>query len=251
MQAVILCGGKGMRMRDAADLTPKPLVEVGDMPVVWQIMKIFQAFGINDFILCLGYKGEAIKEFFINLDWKKHDFQLTAQGIRCFHQPEAWNITFADTGLGTQTGGRIKRIEKYIDEDIFMLTYCDGLSDIPLDKLLEAHEKMGKIATVTGIKRPSGYGIMEEEKGVVTSFREKPLLEGWVNGGFFVLNKKVFDYIHGDQCIWEEQPLKQLAAERQLAIYRHQGFWQSLDTPKDVELVNELWAGNIRPWVRW
>lgn len=251
MQAVILCGGKGMRMRDTADLTPKPLVEVGGMPLLWQIMKIFKAFAINDFILCLGYKGEAIKEFFLNLNWKNHDFQLTAQGIRYFHQPEGWNITFADTGLNTQTGGRIKRIEKYIDEDIFLLTYCDGLADIPLDKLLEFHRKKGKIATVTGIRRPTGYGIMEEEQGVVTSFKEKPLLEGWVNGGFFVLNKKVFEYIPGDQCIWEEQPLKQLAAERQLAIYRHWGFWQSLDTPKDVELVNELWAGGARPWVRW
>lgn len=251
MQAVILCGGRGMRMRDAAYLTPKPLVEVGGMPILWQIMKLYKAYGINDFILCLGYKGEAIKEFFLSLNWKVQDFQLTAQGIHYFQQPEAWNITFADTDLDTMTGGRIKRIEKYINEEVFMLTYCDGLADIPLDQLLAFHKKKGKIATVTGIKRPSGYGIMEAENGVVTSFREKPLLEGWVNGGFFVLKKDVFRYIRGDQCIWEEEPLRQLVEDRELAIYPHRGYWQSLDTPKDVDLVNKLWAANTRPWVRW
>ncbi len=251
MQAVILCGGKGMRMSNAPDLTPKPLVKVGGMPLLMHIIKLFQTYAIQDFILCLGDKSEAIKEYFFNLDWKAHDFKLTEKGVQYYHPPENWNIIFADTGKDTQTGGRIKRIEKYLTGDDFLLTYSDGLANISLPKLLTQHKKMKRLATVTGVKRPSAYGIMEENHGLVASFREKPQLDGWVNGGFFVLKKQVLKYLQGDQCIWEEQPLRQLAAEGQLALYRHQGFWQSLDSPKEVQIVNEMWARDDRPWVVW
>ncbi len=252
MKAVILCGGKGLRMSGAANFTCKPLIEVGGMPILWHIMKIYKQYGIHEFILCLGYNGGHIKEYFLDLDWRSSDFQMREGGqIQFYNRPEEWNIIFADTGLETMTGGRIKRIQKYIDEDEFMLTYGDGVSDIPLHQLLEFHRQKGKIATVTGIKHRSSYGIIEVKNGIAISFQEKPLLEGWINAGFYVLNKKVFDYISGDGCIWEDEPLNKLVQESQLAVYQHQGFWQSVDTIKDVEIINELWNSNNRPWVKW
>jgi glucose-1-phosphate cytidylyltransferase len=251
MKAVILCGGKGLRMIGADGLSCKPLVEIGGMPILWHIMKIFKVYGISEFILCLGHNGSHIKEYFLNLNWKNNDFHLNKREVHFYNQPEEWNIIFADTGPETMTGGRIGRIKKYIDEDEFMLTYGDGVSDIPLDQLLTFHRQKGKIATVTGIKRRSGYGIIDVKNEVATSFMEKPLLDGWINGGFFILNKKVFDYISGDSCVWENEPLKKLVEDNQLAVYQHQGFWQSMDTVKDVELLNELWNSNNRPWVKW
>ena len=252
MKAVILCGGKGLRMSGAAHFTCKPLIEVGCMPILWHIMKIYKKYGISEFILCLGHNGNHIKEYFLNLNWRSNDFHLNSNGeIHYYCKPEEWDIIFADTGLNTMTGGRIARIRKYIEEDEFMLTYGDGVSDIPLDQLLKFHRQKGKIATVTGIRHRSGYGILEVKNGVAASFQEKPLLDGWINGGFFVLNKKVFDYIKGDSCIWEDEPLKKLVQDNQLAVYEHQGFWQSVDTVKDVELINELWKSNNRPWVKW
>lgn len=251
MKAVILCGGKGLRMSGGPGYTCKPLVEVGGMPILWHILKIYKAYGIHEFVLCLGHGAKAIKDFFLNYDWRNYDFHLREDQLNYFHQPEHWDIIFADTGMDTMTGGRIKRIQKYIEEDDFMLTYGDGVSDIPLDRLLEYHHQKGRLATVTGIRQRTGYGVLKHQDGIVTSFIEKPQLEGWINGGFFVLSKKVFDYIDGDQTVWEEAPLRSLAAEDQLAVYQHEGFWQSVDTAKDVQMLNELWSANNRPWVKW
>ena len=252
MKAVILCGGKGLRMSDAANFTCKPLIEVGGMPILWHIMKIYKAYGIHEFILCLGYKGNLIKEFFLNLPWMSNDFHLHKDGeIHFKNRPEEWNIIFADTGLETMTGGRIKRIQKYIDEDEFMLTYGDGVANIPLDQLLTFHHQKGKIATVTAVKNRSSYGIMEVKDGFAASFQEKPLLDGWINAGFYVLSKKVFDYIDGDGCVWEKEPLKKLVQDHQLAAFQHEGFWQSVDTAKDVEIINGLWDSTSRPWIKW
>lgn len=249
MKAVILCGGKGLRMGGQGNIA-KPLVQVGRMPVLWHIMKIYKEYGISEFIFCLGHHAQAIKEYFLNLNWRNGDFRLVDGEIRYINEPEKWSITFADTGLDTMTGGRIKAIQKYIEEEEFMLTYGDGLSDVNIKALLEFHRRKGKLATVTGVRQRSGWGILEEEAGIATGFREKPLLDGWVNGGFFVLNRRVFDYIPGD-CTWEEEPMKQLVMDRQLAVYPHLGFWHALDTVKDVQELNDLWARKIRPWGRW
>ena len=252
MKAVILCGGKGLRMRGAAGFTCKPLVEVGGMPVLWHVMKIYKEYGINEFILCLGHGGDQIKEYFLNLDWKSSDFHMHGDGgIHFFNPPEKWDIVFADTGLKTMTGGRIKGIQKYIEEEEFMLTYGDGVADIPLDQLLKHHRDKGKIATVTAVKNRSQYGIIEVKNGLAESFKEKPMLDGWINAGFYVFKRKIFDYLSHDSCVLEEGPLKALVRENQLAVYRHEGFWQAVDTAKDVELINKLWASRRRPWVRW
>lgn len=251
MKAVILCGGKGLRISGAAGSRSKPLIEIGGMPILWHIMKMYKVFGIHEFILCLGHYGDLIKEYFLNVNWRSNDFRLNNGEVHFNSRPEEWDIVFADTGLDTMTGGRIGRIKSYIDEDEFMLTYGDGVADIPLDRLLRFHREKGRIATVTGIRQRTSYGIIRVENGLATSFAEKPLLDGWVNGGFFVLNKKVFDYINGDQCVWENEPLRRLAEENQLAVYQHNGFWQSMDTAKDVELLNGLWSQNIKPWVKW
>lgn len=255
MKAVILCGGKGLRMSAESNFTCKPLVKVGGRAILWHIMKIYKLYGIKEFVLCLGYNGDAIKEYFLNLNWRSSDFQFITSDnhgeIKFLNHTEEWNIIFAETGLNTMTGGRIKRIQKYIDEDEFLMTYGDGVSDVPLNELIKFHREQGKIATVTGIRHRSGYGIMEISKGVATSFREKPLLDGWINGGFFVLNKKVFDYIKNDETVWENEPLKNLVLDNQLAVYQHEGFWQSVDTVKDVQTMNELWDSKNRPWVKW
>ncbi len=247
MQAVILCGGKGLRLGGAA----KPLAQVGAMPILWHIMKIYKYYGIDEFILCLGARGEEIKEFFVNLAWRNHDFRMDLETIRYFHPPEGWKIIFADTGPETMTGGRIKRIEKYLVHDEFMLTYGDGVADLDLSKLLEFHRLKGRLATVTGVQRSSGYGILEQQDGLAIGFREKPLLEGWINGGFFVLHRDALAYIDGDATVWEESPMLGLIRDGELAVYPHQGFWQSLDTAKDLDFLNQMWQAHKRPWVKW
>lgn len=256
MKAVILCGGKGLRMSGDSNYTCKPLVNVGGMPILWHIMKYYKQFNVDEFVLCLGYNGDAIKEYFVNSYWKNNDFQMKTQKngvkINLLNSPESWNIIFADTGSETMTGGRIKKIQKYIDEDEFMLTYGDGVSDLDIGKLLSFHRQKGKIGTVTGIRARSGYGIINVNDGIATGFEEKPVMDGWINAGFFVLNKNAFDYISdNEQCIWENEPMRQLVMDGELAVYQHEGFWQSIDTVKDVQLVNEMWNSNNRPWVKW
>jgi len=251
---VILCGGTGTRLREETEFKPKPLVAVGDMPILWHIMKIYGRYGFREFILCLGYKGHLIKEFFLNYPWMANDVTLHLkdhkQVTHEIHPPEDWQITFADTGQATPTGGRVARIRKYIKSDDFCVTYGDGLSNVDLDKLVTYHKAKKKIATLTAIHPTSPFGVIESEDGLAKSFKEKPRLEGLINGGFFIFNKKVFDYL-SDDSILEEDPLRALAAKGQLSVYEHRDFWMCMDTFKDVERLNHMWAEGRRPWVVW
>ncbi len=254
MKVVILCGGKGSRMKEITDDTPKPLAMIGDKPILWHIMKIYAHYGFNDFILLLGYKGERIKDYFINYGWRNSNFVLnsgTGQ-YELLEQPEEWKITFIDTGIDTMTGGRIKKAQPYIEGDSFMLTYGDGLADIDISKLVDYHKQSGCIATVTGVPKVSQYGTMIAENGMVQTFQEKAHIEGIINGGFFVFKKEVFDYLENDtNCILEQEPLRNLAEARQLSIYEHGGFWTAMDTYKDVLDVNKMWKSNDCKWKVW
>ncbi len=230
---VILCGGQGMRLRELTDLIPKPLVPIGEMPLVQHVMKIYAHQGFNKFVLLLGYKGEKIRQHFSSEEFKrKHpDYQ----------------ITFVETGEKTNTGGRIKRAEKYIDSEIFFANYCDGLADVDLNALLEHHKKNGRIATLTGVHPISRFGIIEVADGVAKSFKEKPRTEDIINGGFFVFNRKIFDYLHEDSVL-EEEPLIRLANEGQLAVFEHKNFWMCLDTYKEYEMLNDVWSKGEMKW---
>lgn len=254
MKVVILCGGRGTRLAEETEFKPKPLVKIGDMPILWHIMKIYSYFGFSDFILCLGYKGEMLKEFFVNLSWMANDFTLelgsSKKTIIPLHAIEDWRITFADTGQDTNTGGRIKMIEKYIEEETFMATYGDGVSNIEMRRLLEFHKEKGKIATLTAIHPSSQFGIIEERNGIAESFKEKPMLQGLINGGFFVFNRKIFDYLSLDSVL-EEEPLRELAKKKELAVYTHPGFWMCMDTFKQVQMLNNMWKEGNRPWKIW
>ncbi|MCY6482751.1 glucose-1-phosphate cytidylyltransferase [Clostridium aestuarii] len=254
MKVVILCGGKGTRMREETEYRPKPLVNIGGKPIIWHIMKIYSYFGFNDFILCLGYKGEMIKQYFMEMYWRNNDITLniTNNNLICNNlKEEQWNITMVDTGFETLTGGRIKKIKEYIEEDEFMLTYGDGLSNVNINKLLEYHKKKGKIATLTGVHPTSPFGILKFKDGIVTSFSEKPVLKDIINGGFMVLNKKIFNYFPEDDCAFEEEPLKNLSKANELAVYEHKGFWTAIDTFKDVQRLNKLCESGDTPWKVW
>ena len=251
MQVAILCGGMGTRMKEKTEDMPKSLAMIGNKPIIWHIMKIYSFYGYNEFILLLGYKGEYFKEYFRNYEWKNNDFILETRGssIKLLSQAEDWKITFVDTGLNTMTGGRIKKLENYLNGDTFMLTYGDGLADIDIDKLIEFHREKGKTATVTGIEKKSQFGILSVENGISTSFQEKSNTEGLINGGFFVLNKDVLKYINEDEnCIFEQEPLKNLATNRDMAVYQHRGFWTCIDTYKDLLEVNKLYENDKAPW---
>ncbi len=263
MKAVILCGGKGTRLREETEYKPKPMVTIGKMALLWHIMKIYSYYGINDFILCLGYKGEMIKDYFLNFETWSNDFTLK---LRCkpdekiiHHNQECledWNITFADTGQDSMTGSRVAQIKKYLggigeDEDFFV-TYGDGVSDIDIKKLYEFHKEKGRIATLTGVHPASHYGVLETDGDIVKSFKEKPRLDGMVSGGFFVFNKKVFDYLSEDKnCVLEDEPLKRLAINNQLAVYQHGGFWYSVDTYKQYEELSKMCEDGNMPWKVW
>lgn len=254
MKAVILAGGKGMRMSELTKDTPKPLCMVGEKPIIWHIMKIYSYYGINDFILLLGYKGEKIKEYFIDYVWKNSSFTLDMKNgdINIDSEPEPWKISFIDTGLETMTGGRLKRAQKYIGNETFMLTYGDGLADIDIEKLLEFHKKQGKIATVTGIYKRSQYGILTVENGIAKSFEEKKNTEGIINGGFFIFEPEIFEYLENDTtCILEQNPLKKLAKDDELAVYMHNGFWTAMDTLNDINNVNKIWNEGKGAWKTW
>lgn len=234
-----------MRMREVTEHVPKPLAAVGGKPILWHIMQIYSNYGFDDFVLPLGYMGEKIKEYFMNYDWKQNDFILDFSGkenrISLLKKPEKWRITFIDTGEDTMTGGRIKRIQPFIEEDTFLATYGDGLCDVDIFELIKYHQKMGTIATLTGIRKKSQYGILKTKDGLATSFGEKTEIEGIINGGFFVFNKEVFNYLNDDQCILEKEPLARLASEGQLAVYQHNGFWQAVDTYKDIKDMEINW----------
>ena len=237
IKVVILAGGYGTRIAEETSVRPKPMVEIGGKPILWHIMKIFSTQGFNDFIVCAGYKGETIKEYF-------------DKGI----DNENWNITVVDTGQETMTGGRIKRIKDYVGNDPFFLTYGDGIADIDLKKLLEFHNGHNLPATVTAVQPEGRFGILkiEGKNGFVSSFREKPKNGGaWINGGFFILDPKVIDYIKGDETVFEQEPMKQLVEDGQLAAYRHRGFWMSLDTLRDKNVLEDLWQKGRALWKIW
>lgn len=254
MKVVILAGGKGIRMSQLTVDTPKPLCEVGGMPILWHIMKMYQYYKFNDFILLLGYKGEKIKEYFMDYYWKTNSFKLDMNSgdIKVYSDPEDFKITFVDTGIDTMTGGRIKRAKEYIGNETFMLTYGDGLADIDIEELLKFHKKQGRIATVTGIYKKSQYGILTVEDGVAKSFEEKKNTEEIINGGFFVFEPEIFNYLENDStCVLEQSPLKKLVADNQLAVYMHNGFWTAMDTLSDINNVNIMWNEGRRLWKIW
>lgn len=255
MKVVILCGGKGTRMKNITEDIPKPLATVGDKPILWHIMKLYQHQGFNDFVLLLGYKGEKIKEYFMDYPWKSHNFTLDMNQpngyIHMLDQPENWKITFIDTGINTMTGARIKRAQEYIGNEPFMLTYGDGLADIDLQALLNFHIEKGKIGTVTGIHKKSQYGILSIEEGVAQSFQEKQNVEGIINGGFFVFNPEVFQYVSADEdCVLEQDPMQNLVNDQQLAVFMHHGFWIAMDTYKDLQDANQIWQQK-KSWKVW
>lgn len=254
MKTIILAGGKGIRMSQLTMETPKPLCDVGGMPIVWHIMKMYSHYGFNDFMFLLGYKGDKIKEYFIDYSWRTSSFLLDMKNgnINLDIEPEPWKINFIDTGLETMTGGRLKRAQNYIGNETFMLTYGDGLSDINIDELLKFHKKQGKIATVTGIYKKSQYGILTVEDGVAKSFEEKKNTDGIINGGFFVCEPEIFDYLDNDTtCILEQDPLKKLVKDNQLSVYIHDGFWTAMDTLNDINNVNKIWNEGKGAWKIW
>jgi glucose-1-phosphate cytidylyltransferase len=255
MKAVILAGGLGTRISEESHLRPKPMIEIGGKPILWHIMKIFLAHGIEDFIICCGYKGYMIKEYFANYALHNSDitFDMIANTTRV-HQnsTEPWRVTLVDTGEETLTGGRLKRVRDYVKDGDFCLTYGDGLSDIDIRGLIGFHRAERRLATVTAVQPPGRYGALELDQGQVVRFDEKPQGDGaWINGGFFVLSPKAIDYIEGDQTAWERTPLERLAADGQLSAYTHRGFWQPMDTLRDKNQLEQLWASGRAPWKIW
>ena len=255
MKAVILAGGLGTRISEETSVKPKPMIEVGGKPILWHIMKIYSAHGINDFIICLGYKGYVIKEYFANYFLHMSDvtFDMTSNKMEV-HQnsAEPWKVTLVDTGDNTMTGGRIKRIGKHLDGEDFCCTYGDGVGDIDITKLVAFHKSQGKLATLTATQPPGRFGALGLQGNQVTGFQEKPQGDGaWINGGFFVLSTKVLDYIDGDSTTWEKEPMEKLAGAGQLSSHFHHGFWQPMDTLRDKTHLEELWAGGKAPWKVW
>jgi len=255
MKAVILAGGLGTRLSEETVVRPKPMVEIGGRPMLWHIMKLYSSFGINDFVVCLGYKGYLIKEYFANyfLHTSNVTFDLEKNSVEVHEQrAEPWRVTLVDTGDETQTGGRLKRVAPYIGHDDFCMTYGDGLGNIDLERLLTFHRQQGRLATVTAVQPPGRFGRLEIDGQAVTGFLEKPEGDGhWINGGFFVLSPKVLDFIENDKTLWEQGPMEQLAQKGQLSAYRHDGFWQPMDTLRDKNLLESLWASGQAPWQRW
>ena len=257
MKAVILAGGYGTRISEETVYRPKPMVEIGGKPILWHLLKMYSKFGVQDFIICCGYKGYVIKEYFANYFMHMSDvtFDMTTNRMEVHRQyAEPWRVTLVDTGEDTMTGGRLKRIQKYVEhEDSFFFTYGDGVSDININELLTSHRKHGGYATITTVCPPSRFGaVSASEDGLVTSFREKPIEEtGRINGGFFVLSPKVFSYIEGDRTVWEREPIEKLVRDKRLYLFEHQGFWHPMDTLRDKNYLEELWVSEKAPWKTW
>ena len=256
MKAVILAGGLGTRISEETHLKPKPMVEIGGMPILWHIMKGYSAHGVHEFIICCGYKGYVIKEYFANYFLHMSDvtFDMTSNKMHVHHhKAEPWRVTLVDTGEDTLTGGRLKRVAEHLwDEDAFCFTYGDGVSDLDVTAQLAFHRHHGKLATVTAVQPPGRYGALKMQGACVKGFVEKPLGEGgWINGGFFVLSPRVLDYIDGDDCGWESEPLTALASSGELMAFEHRGFWHAMDTLRDKNLLEDLWATHRAPWKVW
>lgn len=255
MKAVILAGGYGTRISEETHLKPKPMVEIGGKPIIWHIMKSYYVNGITEFIICLGYKGYVIKEYFANYFLHMSDvtFDMCENKIE-YHSNhcEPWKVTLVDTGLNTMTGGRLKRVREYLGNEQFCFTYGDGVSDINITDLIEFHLKNKLLATITAVQPPGRYGTIELNDNCVSCFKEKPKGDGgWINGGYFVLSPGVFDFIKGDETIWEREPLENIAEEGQLGAYKHHGFWQAMDTLRDKIKLDDLWAKGEAAWKKW
>jgi len=255
VKAVILAGGYGTRISEETQARPKPMVEVGGRPVLWHVMKTYSTHGIHEFVICLGYKGYMIKEYFANYFLHMSDvtYDLRENRMEVHHRhAEPWRVTLVDTGEATMTGGRLKRVREYVGAETFCFTYGDGLSDVRVPELVEFHRRQGKLATVTAVQPPGRFGALDLEQNLITGFREKPQGDGgWINGGFFVLEPKALEAIEGDHTVWEREPLERLARDGQLAAFRHLGFWQPMDTLRDKLQLESLWASGRAPWKVW
>ncbi|HVM94180.1 MAG TPA: glucose-1-phosphate cytidylyltransferase [Terriglobales bacterium] len=258
MKVVVLCGGLGTRLREETEFRPKPMVEIGGRPILWHIMKMYAHYGMREFVLCLGYRGNMIKDYFLNYEAMNNDFRISL-GRKSHiefmgeHQEQDFSVTLADTGLETMTGGRLQRAARYLaDEETFLLTYGDGLSNVNIEKSIAFHKRHGKIATVTAVPPISRFGILEaNEQGKVERFAEKPRANGLINAGFFVFNRRIFDYLSGPECILEREPMERLARDEQLMAYRHDGFFFAMDTFREYQHLNELWNSEKTPWKVW
>lgn len=252
MKAVILAGGLGTRLSEETVSRPKPMVEIGGKPILWHIMKSYSAHGIQDFVICVGYKGYVIKEYFANYFLHMSDvtFDMKNNSMEVHQRnAEPWRVTIVDTGENTQTGGRLKRVKGYLGNETFCFTYGDGVSDVDIKALIAFHQSKGVKATLTGVQPPGRFGSLEMKGGLVKSFQEKPLGDGsWINGGFFVMEPSALDGIEGDSTLWEREPLENLAKSNQLAVYEHRGFWQAMDTLRDKNYLEELWKSGKAPW---
>lgn len=257
MKAVILAGGLGTRLSEETSLRPKPMVEVGGRPILWHIMKIYSSHGINDFVICCGYKGFVIKEYFMNYLLHRSDVTIDVKNNSMdIHQntAEPWKVTLVDTGDSSGTGGRLRRVKEYLDDETFCFTYGDGVSDVNVTEMLEFHKAQNTLATLTAVQPPGRYGAfrLSQEDDRILNFREKPKGDGaWINGGFFALEPKAIDYIEDDSVFWEEDPLSKIAEDGELAAYKHRGYWQSMDTLRDKNVLEGLWAKNEAPWKTW
>ncbi len=257
MKVIILCGGLGTRLREETEYRPKPMVEIGGRPILWHIMKSYAHYGFREFVLCLGYRGSMIKEYFLNYEAMNNDvtIALGRQNRITYHDAHAeqdFQVTLAETGLGTMTGGRIQRAARYVDGDLFMVTYGDGVANLDLRALVNFHLAHGRWATITTVRPVSRFGVLDlDSEGAVLNFSEKPQVEGWVNAGFMVYNRRVLDYLAGDDCVLEQEPLARLAREGQLMAYRHTGFFFAMDTYREYKYLNELWEQGRAPWKVW
>jgi glucose-1-phosphate cytidylyltransferase len=255
MKAVILAGGLGTRISEESATRPKPMIEIGGRPILWHVMKSYSAHGIHDFVICLGYKGYAIKEYFANYFLHMSDVTFDMRNNEMTvhkNNAEPWHVTLVDTGEHTMTGGRLKRIARYVDGQDFCCTYGDGVGDIDIAASIAFHKKCERLATLTAVQPPGRFGSLLLDETRVASFQEKPRGDGgWINGGFFVLSPRVLDYIEGDGTFWEREPLERLAAESQLSVYKHYGFWQPMDTLRDKNQLEKLWADGNAPWKAW
>lgn len=256
MKAVILAGGLGTRLREETEFRPKPMVEIGGKPILWHIMKSLNAQGINEFVICLGYKGEQIKEFFLNYEALTNDITIHLGESRLSNQfhsaaKENWTVTLADTGMNTMTGGRLNQVRQYLGSETFLCTYGDGLADVNVNELINFHKKHDGLATVTAVQPTNRFGALElNADDVVTSFAEKPMSEKWVNGGFFIFEKEIFEYLD-NECILEREPLEEVAGKGELYAYKHTGFWRPMDTHRETQELNKLWSEGIAPWRNW